>query len=99
MEWRRRQLNSLRSLLENNLEPISAALAEDLHKSRAEAAIAEVWDPLGQVAFMDQHLESLCGKEVLPTPIHQRPLSFEVCTRTYPAVVNGGGVEGVGGEG
>ncbi|CAN0323268.1 unnamed protein product, partial [Laminaria digitata] len=78
LEWRRRQLHALRSLLEDNQESIIAVLNEDLRKGRAEAAVAEVWDILGQVSFMDQSLEGFVGKEALPTPIHQKPLSFEV---------------------
>eukprot|EP00904_Undaria_pinnatifida_P005745 jgi/Undpi1/22/HiC_scaffold_1.g00022.m1 len=79
-------LHSLKCLLEDNEGSIIAALKEDLRKGTAEAAISEVWDTLGQVVFMEQNLESFCRKEAIPTPIHQKPLSFEMWKEPFGVV-------------
>lgn len=77
LEWRRRQLRSLRRMLEENQDAICTALAEDLRKPFAEAAIGEVYEVLGQTSYMDKNLENFTKVEKIPTPLHQKPLSFE----------------------
>lgn len=68
-------------MLEENQDAICTALAEDLRKPFAEAAIGEVYEVLGQTSYMDKNLENFTKVEKIPTPLHQKPLSFEVGRR------------------
>lgn len=49
LEWRRRQLEALRRLVDENEEALLEALKADLHRGRFAALALEIWDVLGQV--------------------------------------------------
>lgn len=49
LEWRRRQLDAMHRMMDENEEAMVNALKVDLHRGRFGALTAEVWDVLGQV--------------------------------------------------
>ena len=68
--------------MEENLDAITKAMNDDLHRPYTEAVLFEVWDVIAETIYFQKNLESFSKKEKLRTPLNQRPLSFEV-SRTY----------------
>lgn len=65
-------------MIEDNLDAIAKAVVDDMRRPYPETVVAEVWDVIGEIIYSQKNLESLAKKEKLPTPLHQKPLSFEV---------------------
>lgn len=49
LEWRRRQLDSLLRMLDENEDAMVDALNVDLHRNRFTSCALELWDIVGQV--------------------------------------------------
>lgn len=73
--------------MEENLGAIAKAVNDDLHTPYTEAVLLEVWDVIAETIYFQKNLESFTKKEKLPTPLNQRPLSFEVLARTVMCVL------------
>eukprot|EP00752_Nemacystus_decipiens_P014785 g13163.t1 len=86
LEWRRRQLDAMQRLVDENEQAMVDALKADLHRDRFVSVAAEIWDVLGQIVYMKKNLEKFAKKEKLPTPLTVKPLSFEVWKEPYGVV-------------
>ena len=78
LQWRRKQLNNLKRMVEENEGAIAEALNADLRRPYAETLLLELWDVLAEIKYFEKNLNSLARKEKLPTPLSMQPLSFEV---------------------
>lgn len=65
-------------MVEDNLDAIAKAAINDMRRPYLEIVVLEVWDVIGEIIYFQKNLDSLAKKERLPTPLHQKPLSFEV---------------------
>ncbi|CAM9616378.1 unnamed protein product [Ectocarpus sp. 13 AM-2016] len=78
LEWRRKQLNALRRMCEENEDAMADALKKDLRRCYNTAVTYELWDIIVQIGYMEDNLEKMTKNEKMPAPLILKPLSFEV---------------------
>ncbi len=69
LEWRERQLHSLRRMLVEDADVLCDALAADLGKSRTEAMITEIGFTVNEIDHLLKHLRSWLRRERVSVPI------------------------------
>ncbi|OFE16834.1 aldehyde dehydrogenase [Humibacillus sp. DSM 29435] len=69
LEWRERQLRSLRRLLVDGADVLCDALAADLGKSRTEAMITEIGFTVNEIDHLLKHLRSWLRPERVSVPV------------------------------
>ncbi|MEO5743769.1 MAG: aldehyde dehydrogenase family protein, partial [Terracoccus sp.] len=69
LEWRERQLRSLRHMLVEDGDVLCDALAADLGKSRTEAMITEIGFTVNEIDHLLKHLRSWLRPERVSVPI------------------------------
>ncbi len=72
-DWRRRQLDALVSMLEDNEETFSAALKADLGKPAAEAWLTEISFVIGAARHASRYLRRWMRDRHVPTPALIKP--------------------------
>lgn len=81
----------MRTMVEDNMEEFTKAVTEDLRRPYGETVLAELYDVVGEIVFFNQNLEAFSAPEVLPTPLAQKPMSFEVSRARVPFLFGAGG--------
>jgi aldehyde dehydrogenase (NAD+) len=72
-EWRRQQLLQLQKLMEENEEPIGAALAADLDRNKFESFIADIATTAGEAKYAAKHLRKWVRRRYQRLEMAQRP--------------------------
>ncbi|CAM9855598.1 unnamed protein product [Ectocarpus sp. 6 AP-2014] len=86
LEWRRKQLNALRRMCEENEDAMVDALKKDLRRCYNTAVTYELWDIIAQIGYMEDNLENMAKNEKMPAPLALKPLSFEVWKEPFGVV-------------
>eukprot|EP00752_Nemacystus_decipiens_P014781 g13160.t1 len=86
LEWRRRQLDNMHRMVDENEEAMVDALKADLRRGRFHSLATEIWDLLGQIVYMKKNLDKFAKKDKIPTPLTIKPLSYEVWKEPYGVV-------------
>ena len=73
IEWRLAQLDGLERLLQEHEADISAALADDLGRSSAEAWIADIMPPLAEIAYARKRVRKWIRPRRTRLPLNQLP--------------------------
>ena len=73
IEWRLAQLDGLERLVQEHEADITAALADDLGRSSAEAWIADIMPSLGEIAYARKHLKQWMRPRRTRLPLNQLP--------------------------
>ena len=73
IEWRLAQLDGLARMLSEHEADITAALADDLGRSAAEAWIADIMPTQGEIEYARKHLKKWMRPRRTRLPLNQRP--------------------------
>ena len=70
-EFRAKQLEKLKTSLQNHEDKLNDALQQDLGKSRMESYMCEIGLTLSELTWMQKHLSGLMREKRVPTPLSQ----------------------------
>jgi aldehyde dehydrogenase (NAD+) len=73
IEWRLAQLDGLERMVQEHEADITAALADDLGRSAAEAWIADIMPTQGEIEYARKHLAKWVRPRRTRLPLNQRP--------------------------
>ena len=73
IEWRLAQLDGLARMVSEHEADITAALADDLGRSAAEAWIADIMPTQGEIEYARKHLKKWMRPRRTRLPLNQRP--------------------------
>jgi aldehyde dehydrogenase (NAD+) len=73
VEWRIAQLDRLERLVREHEEDITAALAEDLGRTAADAWICDINPSIGEIAYARKHVKRWMRPKRSSLPLNQRP--------------------------
>lgn len=78
LEWRVKQLQALRRMLQENEPAIVEAMRKDLHRPSRETTLTEVIDGVAHCHYYERNLKRLTKAETIPTPFNAKPMVFKV---------------------